>query len=816
MPLRNVLARGALICLLSATGAATAASGDDQQSGRRPGPARPPEPFPLDLAFSRRDLFYNEKAAVSPDGSRVAYVVVTPMKCREDVWTLASGLPAYYRGARLHVAEVATKKAIALGAEGATSFASAWSPDGTRLAYYSDEGGSLRAWIFDAGKGRSAPAADLRIKINYPAMMVPTWSPDGRQLLVPVLPAAEVGADPRPNGAQVTTGPGGKRPDALVLTSGDEPAPPPKDRSETFSNYDTLVDLTAIDVGGARARVVLPARPPGWKGPGPAFPRYSPSGRLLAYVTGLRPRPSAGRVAEDTLDFGVVKVGQTRPLHAEEISRFYEGHETYSGDYLGRAGVIFAWHPTEDVVLFLNGHRLRMIDCAAGPEPRVATLASDWGKLSGDYLAFVPGRRAAIVGLLAPDEADDGRRISALGFVPLDGGPARKIPLPEGFDRGQVIRSDGVSLWQPVAGSATFLTDDRDASRTRIRRLDLASGEWKSLPVESGAVGFQGMPRDGSFLVGTLQSMTRPPDLYRFGADFSLRDRLTSIEPRLEGHAIGTAESFETVVPLHDGRLKAVRTAVLLPPAARRGDRLPAIVEVYGGSYASREARGYGGGYVATIPAPIFTSRGFAVLLVDAPLGPVGRPGQPLEELRDAVLPQVYRAAELGYIDIGRVALAGQSYGGYCTAGLISTTNLFRAAVAVSGPYDLGGVYGVLRPGDNWSVEYAELSQGRMGQPPWSDPKRYLDNSPYYRADRIRTPLLIIHGREDRNVPATQAEMMFCALRRLGRTAQLAVYEGEGHVITDWTLERAVDATDRVLSFLRRYTSQGGKASTER
>jgi hypothetical protein len=92
MPLRNFLARAALICLLGATGAATAASGDDQQSGRRPGPARPPEPFPLDLAFSRRDLFYNEKAAVSPDGSRVAYVVVTPMKSRDDLWTLASGL----------------------------------------------------------------------------------------------------------------------------------------------------------------------------------------------------------------------------------------------------------------------------------------------------------------------------------------------------------------------------------------------------------------------------------------------------------------------------------------------------------------------------------------------------------------------------------------------------------------------------------------------------------------------------------------------------------------------------------------------------
>ena len=203
--------------------APVAASAPGTGSGTVP-LAKPSEPFPLDLAFSRRDFSYFEKAAVSPDGSRVAYAVVTPMKRREDVWTLESGLPAVFRGARLHVAEVATGKAIPLGAEGATSFAPAWSPDGTRLAYYSDEGGSLRAWIFDAGKGTSAPAADLRVKVHYhmTTVMPPTWSPDGRTLLVPALPAAEVGADPRPPRGRCRDRPGEEaagRP--LVLASGE-------------------------------------------------------------------------------------------------------------------------------------------------------------------------------------------------------------------------------------------------------------------------------------------------------------------------------------------------------------------------------------------------------------------------------------------------------------------------------------------------------------------------------------------------------------------------------------------------------------------
>ena len=175
--------------------------------------------------------------------------------------------------------------------------------------------------------------------------------------------------------------------------------------------------------------------------------------------------------------------------------------------------MILAWHPTDDVLLFLNGHRLRILDCREGSKPRAATLAADWGRLNGDYLAFFPARRAALVGLLPDDEGGDGHRIRALGLVPLDGGAGRTYALPEGFDRGQVIRRDGVALWEPVAETATFLAGDREGERTVVRRLDLAGGGWTTLRAEPGAVEFHGMPRDGSFLVGTVQSMTRPSRL---------------------------------------------------------------------------------------------------------------------------------------------------------------------------------------------------------------------------------------------------------------------------------------------------------------
>ena len=232
---------------------------------------------------------------------------------------------------------------------------------------------------------------------------------------------------------------------------------------------------------------------------------------------------------------------------------------------------------------------------------------------------------------------------------------------------------------------------------------------------------------------------------------------------------------------------------------------MPAILCCYGGQDLSRSSirKGlYGGRDVSTIPTPVFTTRGFAVLMADAPLGPEGQPGQPIEELRDVILPQVYRAAELGYVDIGRVAVTGQSYGGYCTAALVSTTNLFRAAVAVSGKYDLAGNYG-LRLYDNAEVLWSETGQGADGPTPLERPATLprqlavLPCRPYPRA------LLIIHGRDDNVCPVQEAERMFSALRRLGRTAQIAIYDGEGHVIFTWDRKSAVDAAERMLDFLR-------------
>jgi dipeptidyl aminopeptidase/acylaminoacyl peptidase len=771
----------------------------------RPTGARAGEgtPFPLDLAFSYRQLATFDKPAISPSGSHLAYSVRTPSKAPADLWTLQSGLLVELIGTKLHVAEVVTGKSNEIGAPGSTTFSPAWSPDGKMLAYYSDEGGLIRVWILEVSSGRSTPAANVRLKVQAytgPVVMPPTWSPDSRKLLVPALPEDERHADPRPAKGRDTAPQGATKPRVTVFTSGAESVSQVVHEPERPFASDATCDLTEVNIETGAVRIVLPSKRPGRTAP--AFARYSPSGRHVAYLSAIRLRRTPAE--DNVLDLGVIELDHQVPLYEAQLARMYDGYESHSGSLMGRGGAIFAWHPTEDVLFFFDDNKLQQLDFRANAKARSAHLVPDWGQVNGDYLAFSQDGKSVLVGIMAANQAADDHQIQDLGLIPLDGSAARRFALPKGMRSGQVIRSDAYALWQSIANTATLETFDADTSGSIIRRLDLTTGEWTTVHSDPQRITFASMPRNQSFLVATVDSYRSPADAYRFDTDFASRHPLTCVEPRMAGVEVGRREYFRTVVPLHDGQLKSVRTSVLIPQGAKMGNRLPAIICTYGGANLAGAIASFDTLHVATIPAAIFTTRGYAVLWVDAPLGPEGQPGQPAEELRDVVLPQVYRAGELGYIDINRVAVAGQSYGAYCAASLITSTNLFRAAIAVSGRYDLVSDYGFGLNDKHFGSNSVEKGPGRMGQPPWSDLRRYLDNSPYYRADRIHTPLLIIHGRDD-FLPVQGAERMFYGLRRLGLTAQLAIYDGEGHVIREWDPQNAIDATQRILNFLERH-----------
>jgi dipeptidyl aminopeptidase/acylaminoacyl peptidase len=194
----------------------------------------------------------------------------------------------------------------------------------------------------------------------------------------------------------------------------------------------------------------------------------------------------------------------------------------------------------------------------------------------------------------------------------------------------------------------------------------------------------------------------------------------------------------------------------------------------------------------------LFASRGYAVFLPDTK----ARSGTPMRDIADSVLSGVSKLIELGIADPDRLGVMGHSYGGYSTLSVIVQSRIFRAAVARAGLYNLPGAYGDLGlQGSALNVQWAEGGQGNMGGSPWEQRSRYIENSPWFYLDRVETPLLIIHGSADERVPVHNADQLFVALRRLGKTVMYARYDGEDHSELYWGYANRLDYCRRVIAW---------------
>lgn len=742
--------------------------------------------FPYELAFDRHE--FPSRFVVSSDGNLIAYPVRShPPEANLEAggFFSASGAPNELVGSRILIADRKDGSTVdACHAAHDTAWGPSWSPDGRRLAFYSDADGQPRLWVREMLDGKCRQVSSVVIKAHAWSGGEAQWSPDNQTLYVPIQPQRQTEDESSPQVPPVT-----------FLRSGGEKTDPRDDGIGTdLTSYFLKVHnaaIAAVDVLTGEVRVVVPAETE----PRPSVLRISPSGRWISYLSVLhREERSSAQLARE---LAVV------PTAGGDVRTLDEGLPMLASDL---HHLNYRWHPREDRLVYWKDHQLWLVDF--GPEEPSAPrqLARELGRLAPTVYWFTRDGKAIVVGTSPKDEksrADPQPR--GLAVVPLDGGQ----PIDWSIDEQRwnfvgILKADARTIWQPDGTSITFQLRDRATGENAIVRFDPRSRKIRLL--WQGVARFGNLTSGGNhdFIVGIYEDYATPPDLYRFAGDLSRKERVSHIEPRLDDVKLGKVEIFESTVPLHDGALGRVRTAVLLPPGAARGDKLPAIVMVYPGADFSRSAEEFGGGTGNTVPNVVFTSRGYAVVLPHLKLGPTGEPGNVVQEMVDGLLPQVYRAAELGYVDVERLAISGQSGGGCATAAIVSRTNLFRAAVPVNGCYDLPGFnYAGMSPGDNSGMAVWEASIWRLGTHPWSNLLRYTENSPYYQADKIFTPLLIVAGGEDAGY--RDSWMFFAALERLGRQAEFVSYAGEGHVILSWTRRNAVDVSRRMVEFFEQY-----------
>jgi dipeptidyl aminopeptidase/acylaminoacyl peptidase len=132
------------------------------------------------------------------------------------------------------------------------------------------------------------------------------------------------------------------------------------------------------------------------------------------------------------------------------------------------------------------------------------------------------------------------------------------------------------------------------------------------------------------------------------------------------------------------------------------------------------------------------------------------------------------------FIDREKIGCMGASYGGFMTQYLQTVTDIFAAAVSHAGITNHTSYWGE----GYWGYNYSEVSMANSY--PWSHRQLYVDQSPLFNANKINTPLLLLHGNADTNVPLIESLQMFTALKLLGREVALVEVEGQNHHIQDY------------------------------
>ena len=135
---------------------------------------------------------------------------------------------------------------------------------------------------------------------------------------------------------------------------------------------------------------------------------------------------------------------------------------------------------------------------------------------------------------------------------------------------------------------------------------------------------------------------------------------------------------------------------------------------------------------------------------------------------------------EHSFVNEKKIGCIGASYGGFMTQYLQTRTDIFAAAISHAGISALSSYWGE----GYWGYGYCSVANA--GTYPWNAPEFFTKQSPLFNADKIKTPLLLLHGNADTNVPIGESIQMFAALKILGKTVEFVQVDGENHGIVGY------------------------------
>jgi len=666
-----------------------------------------------------------------------------------------------------------------------------WAADGKKFAFANNAADSVELWIGDAATGAVHRVDGVRLNPMFGAEM--QWMPDHKALLLKLVPEGMGGPPPEP---VVPIGP------SIQETGGQT------GQSSTYENRDTLGNKHDEDLFDyyAASQLALVDAGTGAITPVGKAANYdevsaAPDGQHILVSAIHKPYSYVTTYDRFPREVEVWDISERGAITTHTIASLpLADRVPIRGVPMGPRE--FEWRPTDPATLVwaealdkgdwnVNVPKRDKIMLQKAPftSPAVEIVQSeqryagiDWSERPS--VAFVEEydnnkhmRHTLIVDFDDPRQTP--RQIWDLSSDERYADPGTPVTkrLPNGF---QVMRQDGDSIYLSGMGSSP------DGDRPFLDRFDVKTLTYERLFRSDKTsydrfLSFTG-PDTRKFLTWE-QSPMEPPNAY----ERTLGKRIDAPI----GEAMFASTRVEiTHIPDPSPEVRAIKKRLVkykradgldlsftlyTPPDYKEGTRLPTILYAYPEDYADPSKAGQVTGseerFTQLFQYRLLLLAGYAII-DNASFPIVGDPKKAYDTYTEQLVADakaaVDEAVRLGVADPNRIGVTGHSHGALMTVNLVAHSDLFRAGVATSGSY-------------NKTLTPFGFQNERRSV--WEAPDVYMKVSPFFYADKIKTPLLIVHGGEDAN-PGTiplQSVRLYEAIRGNGGTARLVILPHEPH-----------------------------------
>jgi len=236
-----------------------------------------------------------------------------------------------------------------------------------------------------------------------------------------------------------------------------------------------------------------------------------------------------------------------------------------------------------------------------------------------------------------------------------------------------------------------------------------------------------------------------------------------------------------------------------LPKNFDANKKYPLLVYYYGGT--SPVSRYFGGRY----PFNLFAANGYVVYVLQ-PSGATGF-GQEFaarhqnnwcKTTADEIITGTSQfAKEHSFVNSDKMSCMGASYGGFTTEFLQTQTDIFACAISHAGISSISSYWGE----GFWGYQYSTEATGKSF--PWNRKDIYVDQSSLFNADKIKTPMLLLHGTADVNVPTGESIQLYTALKLLGNDVELILIKDSDHIVIDYTQRQMWN--NSIMAYMDKY-----------